>query len=163
MRRLAALPIAVGLLPIALPAAAATPRAADALSGRVVSAQGRWHHDHGRLSVRLVPGSGSATRHLVLRLVGVSCAKQRACVRLQGRLAGTITAVPGTHPDVGRRFSIAARGQVAPLGAVRASGGVTGTGSIARGRVTMRLTLSTAHGSIAVTASSGLVPGFTSP
>jgi hypothetical protein len=155
---LAGLGIAAG----AVSADAATPRPADSLSGRVSSAQGRWAPDHGRLSVHLTPGAGGATRHLVLRLTGRNCAAHTACVDLQGKLTGTITARRAA-PDVGRSFSIVARGQIAPLGTVRASGTVSGTGMIARGRVTLRLTLKSTHGSVVVTASSGLVPAFTSP
>ncbi|MEA2146562.1 MAG: hypothetical protein QOG59_2149, partial [Solirubrobacteraceae bacterium] len=114
------------------------------------------------LSVHLTPGAGGATRHLVLRLAGRGCAAHTACVNLQGKLTGTITERPAA-PDVGRRFSIVAGGHIAPLGAVRASGSASGTGMIARGRVTLRLTLKAAHGSVVVTANSGLVPSFTSP
>ena len=98
----------------------------------------------------------------MLRLTGRSCAAHTACVDLRGKLTGTITERPAA-PDVGRTFSIVARGQITPLGAVQASGKVSGTGMIARGRVTMRLTLKASHGSVVVTASSGLVPSFTSP
>jgi hypothetical protein len=152
----------LGIVAGAVNAGAATSRPADSLSGHVTSTQGRWRNDQGRLSIRLTPGRGGATRHLVMRLTGRTCAAHTACVDLRGKLPGTITA-RASAPDVGRSFSITARGQIAPLGTVRASGIVTGTGMIARGRVTLRLTLQGAHGSVAVMASSGLVPAFTSP
>jgi hypothetical protein len=152
----------LGIVAGAVDAGAATSRPADSLAGHVTSAQGRWRNDRDRMSVHLTPGRGGGTRHLVIGLAGRSCAAHTACVDLRGTLTGTITARVSA-PDVGRAFSIAARGLVAPLGAVRASGIVTGTGMIARGRVTLRLTLRGAHGSVAVMASSGLVPSFTSP
>jgi hypothetical protein len=155
---LATLGIAAG----AVTAGAATSRRADSLSGHVSSAHGRWASDHGRVSVHLTPGAGGATRHLVLRLTGRSCAAHTACVDLRGKLSGTITEL-ASAPEVGRAFSIMAGGQITPLGAVKASGRASGTGMIARGRVTMRLTLKAAHGSVVVMASSSLVPAFTSP
>jgi hypothetical protein len=61
------------------------------------------------------------------------------------------------------RFTLTAAGTVSPLGRTSLTGTVHGTGFIARGHETMTVTLATARGSVTVTASSGTVPGFTSP
>ena len=142
--------------------AATAPRAADMLSGRVVSAAGRWHHDSGTLAVRLVPGSGGATRHLVVRVTGVGCAGKHGCLKLQGKLIGTITERPA-HPDVGEHLAIKASGTLTPLGHVSATGLAIGTGSIARGRVTLRLTFTAAQGKVTVSLASRPVGSFTAP
>src|SRR5436305_8805250 len=107
--------------------AAAKPlRPADSLSGQIISGEGRWRQDRGRLSIRLIPGAVAARRHLVLRLVGGSCAGQTACVKLQGTLTGTMTALPA-HPDIGQRFSVEASRRIAPIGHATAGGLVSGT------------------------------------
>ena len=142
--------------------AATAPRAADMLSGRVVSAAGRWHRDSGTLAVRLVPGSGSLKRHLVIQVNGSSCAGKRACVKLQGKLIGTITE-HAAHPDAGARLAIKASGTLTPLGHVSATGLAIGTGYIEHSRVTLRLTLIAAHGKVTVSLASRPVGAFTTP
>ena len=132
------------------------------LSGRVVAAAGRWHHDIGALTVRLVPGSGSVRRHLVIHVTGSSCAGKHACVRLQGKLTGTITE-RAAHPDVGAHLAIKASGTLTPLGHVSATGLAIGTGSIMHGRVTLSLTFTAAHGKVTVSLASRPVPSFTTP
>jgi hypothetical protein len=66
-------------------------------------------------------------------------------------------------PDVGRRYAITASGSVAPVGAITAVGTVAGTGNIAFGSESLELVLRGKRGSGRLSASSGRVPGFTSP
>lgn len=143
-------------------AAAPAPRAADTLSGRVAAATGHWRHDGGRLAVRLVPGAGTDKRALVIRVSGTSCAGRHGCLVLSGKLTGTISA-QASHPDGGARFTIKASGTVAPLGHVSATGSAIGTGNIARGRVTLRLTFTDARGKLTVSLASAPVGAFSSP
>jgi hypothetical protein len=161
-RRSAAVALGLGVCAAAAHAGPVTSRPADSLTGHVSATRGQWRHHQGRLSIRLAPSGTGSTRHLTLHIAGVRCGAQKMCLRLRGTLHGTLTALLG-NPDTGRTFSVKARGTLAPLGQVKASGTVTGTGSVIRSRVTLRLTFTTGRGSVSVRASSAPVPSFTSP
>jgi hypothetical protein len=71
--------------------------------------------------------------------------------------------VSGETPDAGAGFAVSGSGTIRPLGRVHVSGSAHGTGLIASGHETLRLTLRARSGEVVVSAQSGLVPGFTSP
>jgi hypothetical protein len=143
-------------------------------TGRIVSATGRYANLRG--SVRLVlrsPGTGSqapapSAIAFTLTLTAPACKSQaikapRRCASLHGTLSGTAQALRQSVPDVGRQFTLAGHGSVAPLGGVTASGTTSSLGFIARGRIPLTLKLTTHSGRVTVQAQGPLVNGFTSP
>jgi hypothetical protein len=163
---------AIVLTAVSLVASAAEPRvnvpakvpAKDSLTGTISAATGAYAGDSGRASITLAPSSSmKARRSLMVSLKGDSCAGRPSCLKLRGTLKGTITAEAGRVRDVGASFTLALKGSAAPLGSVRATGTVNGTGFIARGRETARITLKARHGNVTITAQSAPVRGFTSP
>jgi hypothetical protein len=156
--------IAVCLIAVAAASGAGNhkPPAKDTFAGEISTASGRFAGDAGRLRIILRPGRGGETRRLRAFLYGDRCGGQPHCLRVHGRLDGTLSEVP-TGPDRGKSFKIDADGNVAPAGQVSAGGRVTGTGFIAYGHEQLRLKLSTGSGRITITASSKRVRGFTSP
>lgn len=114
------------------------------------------------LEARLQSAAAAGTRRLTLWILSTGCRAGSACVHLSGSLRGRLTPVR-TLPDIGRRYAIAARGSLRPVGVVTASGTVSGTGNIELGFETLELTLSGGRGSARLSARSGRVPAFTSP
>jgi hypothetical protein len=152
----------------------AAPTTTTAFSGRIAAATGRYANLRG--AVRLVlrsPGTGSqaptaSTIAFTLTLTGPACTGQaikapRRCASLHGTLSGTARALRQTVPDVGRQFTLAGHGSVAPLGKVTAGGTTSSLGFIARGRIPLTLKLSNHAGRVTVQAQGPLVNGFTSP
>lgn len=138
------------------------PPANDLFAGRVAGTSGRLAGYRGSATIALDPRQGTTTRRLTITVTGRSCAGIPRCLRLTGTLSGTIQR-QSAQPDRGQAFAISVRGDVAPLGTVSATGGCDGTGFVRQGRESVRLTLVSRNGRVAVTAESGLVPGFTSP
>jgi hypothetical protein len=135
----------------------------DSFSGHITAATGSYAGDSGRLRIVLRPGRRTGTtRHLTVSLAGAPCRQAPHCVRLSGKLRGTLTELP-SNPDVGKRFAIDADGKVKPAGQVAARGRVNGTGFIAYARETLRLSLRAGSSEITIGASSKRVRGFTSP
>lgn len=137
----------------------------DSFTGHISGAAGRYKHDVGSASIYLhLRTSEQAIRPVTVTIQGRACGHSRVCLNLRGRLKGTLTLTARPHvPDTGNSFSLKAVGAVTPLGHAAATGMGQGTGFIPRGRETMRLTFSTGHGSVTLSALSPPVPGFTSP
>jgi len=96
-------------------------------------------------------------------VLGQCGASSKHCTELNGVLSGTLTQAAPRVPDVGRGFNLSGTGRVSPLGHATLRGGVSGTGFIAHGHELMRITLSSASGSVTVQAVSGPIKGFSSP
>jgi len=114
------------------------------------------------LEARLQAAAGAGTRRLTLWIVSTGCPAGAKCVHLSGRLRGQLTPVR-TLPDIGRRYTITARGSLGPVGVATATGTVSGTGNINLGFESLELRLSGSRGSARLSARSGHVPAFTSP
>ncbi len=149
--------------PTVLAASMALTPAKDSFAGKITAATGKFSGDRGAVTIVLAPGAGQAARHLSVTIKGTVCARKVACVPLAGKLTGTLAPGPRTNPDVGRRFTIAATGTVKPLGHVSATGTVQGTGFINNGHESLTLKLTRPGGTVTIAATSGPVPGFTSP
>jgi hypothetical protein len=138
--------------------------AKDSFSAHLSAETGQLKGDRGTASIYVAtPASRRTVRAITLMVRGSSCGHARHCLRLQGKLHGTLTASPHHGADVGQSFSVSAAGNLRPLGYVTVTGTVHGTGFISRGHETMLLTVSGGGSSIGVDASSVEVPGFTSP
>jgi hypothetical protein len=139
----------------------------DSFTGRITSATGKFRGDRGHVTILLKtddPGAHSprAKRRLTLVLEGRRCSGARRCIRVTGRLEGTLIA-HRSIPDVGVPFTIAAHGIIRALGHVSAAGSVRGTGFILSAHEPLRVALSAPGGRVLINAKSGKVPGFTSP
>lgn len=75
--------------------------------------------------------------------------------------ASTPTAPP--IPDIGSSLSIQGQGKLSPLGSVRFSGTLHGTGFVATGEATGSLTLTNKRGSVTLSLEGPPQPGFTPP
>jgi hypothetical protein len=138
--------------------------ARDSFSGKITSATSRYRGDGGKLSLTIeTTAPGPASRAATFTLSGRACHRAHQCIRLQGQLKGTITQVRSPIADIGRQFKLAASGDLKPLGQSRATGTAQGTGFILKGTETIQLSVAGPHGNVDVTATSGPVPGFTSP
>jgi hypothetical protein len=145
-------------------ALAATIPARDSFKGTISAASGAYKGDGGMVSIAIsVPASGRFVRHATFTLNGPRCDRAQHCIRVSGKLSGTITVAGPWNPDVGKRFTIVAAGSVTGLGHVRVSGSALGTGFIAQGRESLTLMLHGPAGSVTVSAQSAVVGGFTSP
>jgi hypothetical protein len=142
------------------PALQALPR--DTFAAHVSGAGAGLRGAQDRLQVELAPGTGTGARPLTVTLTRSSCRGHGRCLLLAGRLAGTITAEPGVL-DRGRTFAIAASGVVKQLAHVSATGTVTGVGNARVGRESLRLTLTSAAGSVVLSGQTVELPAFTSP
>jgi hypothetical protein len=157
----AAIAVAAALAPGAAPASVP---AKHSFSGRISGATGSYRGDGGTVAIELsVPSNSNRTRPVTAKLRGNPCGRAPNCLRLRGKVDGTLTAIPGRVADVGARFSLKATGAVAALGRTAVKGTVNGTGFIASGHERMQLILTTPRGTVTVDASSPTVPGFTSP
>jgi hypothetical protein len=160
----ARLPAHIALAPTLTSGAHLKVPARDAFSGRITARTGSFRGEHGHATADLaVSASGAATRRLTLTVHARLCKMSKQCVRLTGHLKGTITALAGTTPDVGRSFTIRVAGVIKRLGHVRVHGRVRGTGFVRRGRESMHLTATGHAGRFALYAHSPRVRGFTSP
>jgi hypothetical protein len=145
-------------------AAVAAVPAKDSFHGRITRATGRFSSDRAMVAIALhIPRSTDGTRTLRMTLTGPACGTAPHCLALSGTLKGTISARPGTIPDVGRRYGISVSGTLDRLGHVTATGTVTGVGFIREGHEGLTLDITAARGKLTVAAVSGEVPGFTSP
>jgi hypothetical protein len=145
-------------------AAPAQVPAKDSFSGRISGATGSYRGDRGTVAIELsVPSNSNKTRPVTATLRGKPCGRARNCLRLSGKLHGTLTAMPARVADVGAQLSLKAAGPVPPLGRTAMKGTVRGTGFITRGHETIQLTVTAPGGTLTVDASSPTVPGFTSP
>jgi hypothetical protein len=150
-------------VPPSIPAQVALVPAKDTFKGAIARATGSFKKDHGAVLILVsVVNSSSGTRRLQLTVRGAACGTQTDCLRLNGTLAGTITAQP-TVPDVGRRYKVVANGRLTPVGRVAATGLITTPGFIRQGREHLTLTLGTSRGQIQIDALSPPVAGQTSP
>jgi hypothetical protein len=162
VRKHVSLPFAAVLVTAAAAAAAVPP--GDSFNGTITGARGAYNGDNGTVSVAVsVPPPGPRVRSAIFTLAGARCRSVARCIRLSGKVHGTMTVVAGANPDAGKQFAIAASGTVGPLGHVEVSGSAHGTGFIAQGRESLTVTLHGSSGSVTVTAQSRLVRGFTSP
>jgi hypothetical protein len=137
-----------------------------AFTGTIAKATGRYRSDHGRLRIDLSDArTTGSVRPATFVLTPLPCRVRRGCLKLGGRLTGTLAAVPYPHPiaDVPGKFAADAAGKLKPIGQVRGTGLVVGTGFVASGHETLQLRLSTPKGQITIDASSKAVPGFTTP
>ncbi len=150
--------------PVAAAALAAATPAKDTFTGRLANATGKLAHDHGDVAVLIhAVRSTGATRQLSLTIEGPTCGRRRHCLRLLGVLKGTISVRPATIPDLGKRYTLLAGGHLDALGRVTATGEVVGVGFIKEGREALTLALRTDLGTVAISARSPEVPGFTTP
>lgn len=136
-------------------AATAPTARGDAFHGTITAATGLLSGRRGDVTVVLAhpPRVANASTPVTLAIVGAG---------LRGRLRGRM--IPQhSLPDVGHRFEIGARGTVAPLGPVQASGTAAGTGFIRFGHTALVLTLRSARGAVTVVGRSSPVPGRTDP
>jgi hypothetical protein len=131
----------------------------DRLSGQISNASGSYAGHRGRVGI-YVQHRGSDRVTITLR--GRPCPSGGHCLKLDGVLVGTLTRLK-TIPDAGTRYRLDASGRITPLGAVTASGEARGTGFIAHGRESLTIDLAGSSGTVGVSATSGTVPGFTSP
>jgi hypothetical protein len=137
--------------------------AKDMFTGVIETATGSFEADHGRVRISLRPEhSTSAVRSVTVGLTALQCRARKRCLKLSGDLTGTLVA-RRSLPDTGSTFAIHAGGTLARIGRAVGTGVVEGTGFIARGRERLQLNLAASRGHIAIDASSGSVPGFTSP
>ena len=135
-------------------------RAADKFTGHLTAPTGKFAGKHAHLKIVL--------RHvrrntISLTFSGRPCGKQTRCLRLRGKLHGTMTEQPSKVPDAGRGFKLSVAARIKPLGATTGTGSAHGTGFIARGRATLHLFLTASRGSVTIDANSGRLGGFTSP
>jgi hypothetical protein len=145
-------------------ASAARVAGKDHFTGRITAATGALRGRGGQLSVDLnAPPSTAPHRRLALTNHAAGCRNAAHCLELGGTVHGTLSRESGRIPDVGSSFAVRATGKLRPLGTVSATGTVHGTGFIAQGYEQLRLSVMTPHGTLTITARSGLVPGFTSP
>jgi hypothetical protein len=109
--------------------------AKDSFSGHITAARGALAHDGGAAAVVLATpqSTGQRVRSLGLTVRGASCGHRPRCLTLAGTLRGTISMLAPANPDLGRILALHASGTLRPLGTVRISGTVHGTGFIARG------------------------------
>jgi hypothetical protein len=148
---------------LAAPAAVAAP-AKDTYSLHVTKGSGAYAGASGQAVVVLHPRGAGKRRKLKLVFRPVSCTSSGACLQLGGTLRGTISLKPGPRiPDTGATHNLRASGRLAPLGQVTLKGTTEGTGFIQRGRIRMRLELTSSHGTLKLAGKSGEVAGFTSP
>jgi hypothetical protein len=134
----------------------------DSFAAQLAAATGRLTGDHDDVKIALQPGGGVGVRRLTVTLTRSTCHAQRRCLLLAGELKGKIAQQPGI-PDRGRTFSIAANGDVKPLGGVSAIGTVTGVGNARFGRESLRLTLKSSTGTVVLTGQTAELPAFSSP
>ena len=134
----------------------------DSFAGQIAGATARLTGDHDDVKIALQPGSGVGVRRLTIAFTRSTCPAQRPCLLLAGELKGKIAQQPGI-PDRGRTFSIAANGDIKPLGRVSATGAVTGVGNARFGRESLRLTLKSSAGTVVLTAQTAELPAFSSP
>jgi hypothetical protein len=159
----AASPIALARKPQALHRDEASGGATTAFTGSIAAATGRFRGDHGRLRIHLSDGPPTTSvRPATIVLTALRCRERKGCLKLAGRLTGTLVGQPG-KPDLPPSFAINAAGKVKPLGHVRSIGLVQGTGFIFRGREKLQLKLTASGGQITIDARSKPVPGFTTP
>jgi hypothetical protein len=135
------------------PAVAAAQR--TVLVGRIVAAGGRYAGATARVRIVL---RGETGHRFSAAVTMQTCHGLGGCPR--GTVRGTWRALPA-EPDTGQQASLAGSGRLTALGAVRARGRANGTGFIARGRPSLRLVMSTAGGSLTVSATGPLERGFT--
>jgi hypothetical protein len=128
-----------------------------------VTATGRFRGEHGRLTIDLTDGSSvRSVRSVTFTLSALGCRDRGGCLKLGGRLIGTLVGQPSL-PDRPATFAINAAGKVRPIGLVRGTGVVHGTGFIAGATETLQLRLIASGGQITIDASSGPVSGPASP
>jgi hypothetical protein len=163
--RLLTLVLALGLsgagAAIAAPATHEQTPNRDRFTGVVSSASGRFAGDRGRVEVILRHTGG---RRITLSFSPLPCRRAHHCLRLSGRLRGTMS--PSAHqgpPDTGSSLTLHTHGRLAPLGASKGTGTAYGTGFIRRGREALKLTLTADGDRLELVALSGEVRGFTSP
>jgi hypothetical protein len=113
--------------------------------------------------VNLHPRGAGRSRVTRVVVIGQCGASAKHCTELNGVLSGTLTAAAPRVPDAGHGFNLSGTGRVSPLGHATVRGEVSGTGFIAHGHELMKVTLSSASGSVTVQAISGPVKGFSSP
>lgn len=114
------------------------------------------------LEARLQAPGNTGIRRLTLWIVSTGCRDGSTCAHLTGSLRGRLVQVR-TLPDIGRRYAITATGSLNPVGPIKATGSVAGTGNIVFGSESLELVLNGRRGSARLSARSGRVPGFTSP
>lgn len=163
---LAATPAAIARKPQTRVADAAGIGATTGFTGSITRATGRFKGDHGRVTIDLSDAPPTTSvRSATLTLTPLPCRDRTGCLKLAGRLTGTLTAVARQHPtpDLPPRFAVNAAGKVKPIGHAHSTGVVQGTGFVFFGRETLQLELTASGGRVTIDARSALVPGFTTP
>jgi hypothetical protein len=141
----------------------ANARPQDLFTGTVSAATGAYARNAGTVVITLaVPTTDAGTRSLTLSVRPGACPASGTCLRLSGKPAGTLTS-RATVPDAGFHYRIRASGRVSSLGHVKASGTIQCPGNIGAGHETMTLKLRANNGSVTITATSPVVPGFSHP
>jgi hypothetical protein len=141
----------IAAAPVAQPAAAHS----TVLAGSLRGTAGRVAQGRARARVVLTSAAG---HRFTARITTGACRGLHGCPA--GTLRGTWAVIP-TPSDAGETVAMSGRGTLGVLGSARAVGRGQGTGFIARGRPTLRLTLTTAAGVLTLTAAGPLEPGFT--
>jgi hypothetical protein len=119
-----------------------TPRV-ESLEGRVVLSTVAAPH----------PGGG---------ITGASLVRGASYLFINGTAHGTAHATPGM-PDTGAVVALHGTGMLTPLGNVRVSGNLVGTGFIQQGNATGSIVLTNARGSVTLHLDGPSQPGFTPP
>jgi hypothetical protein len=135
----------------------------DVFRGSVISGDGAYAGDSGRVELSLHPHGAGRSRLVRIVLRGLPCQGASRCLALSGVLRGVITEPTRQNPDVGQDFSIIANGRITGVGRVTSDGNGHGTGFIRRAREILQITLINRSGRITVRARSHLVRGFSSP
>jgi hypothetical protein len=150
-----------------VPATALAPSSGNnRLTGTIVNATGTLAGARGAVAVQLFPtrATTGSSRSMTLVITPLPCTGSGRCLRLRGQATGSMAVIGMPIPDAGLRLRLKATGSVAPIGRVSVTGTVHGTGFIAHGREFLHLTVASPRkGVVTVDASSGLVPGFTTP
>lgn len=136
--------------------------ARDRFTGTLSAGTGSLAGAGDLVEARIQAPAASGTRPLTMWILSTGCRPGSSCAHLSGSLRGQLIRVR-TLPDIGRRYQITATGSLHPIGAVKATGVVGGTGNIMSGFESLQLALSGPHGSARLIASSARVPSFTSP
>jgi len=174
VRRALACAGALGM--IALQQAAGTSASTDVgrttrtYAAKILSASGSYARASGRITITLTldqigPAGqgGEYTVLITLRGAGCGTRARRGCLTLSGTIRGRGES-RRVNPDIAPEIAIkAASGQIRPLGRVSARGELRGTGFIATGHRTSRITLTARHGSLSVYGEGPRVRGFTAP
>ena len=147
----------------------------------IVSGTGRYTNATGRVAITLIETQRTPSPEMPFRqpgpefalsvtLHGARCRRRssthlstRPCLALSGAITGSAVQLPHNPDGGGERRIRAASGRTTLLGNVTAVGAYTGTGFIARGRRSIRITIKGRSGAITVDGRGPLIGGFQAP